>query len=204
MTNVKELLRSADPLRSEPGLSLQHRNVQRAALLAAASIAKPSEKATRKSSVRLFAFLAAAVIVVLFLGERVWSPRILDVHAAVRFEMRLAEDRPAPGLREVKIAGKGQPIYLHTEVLASNADIASARVVPDGNFYDVSIGFKTSAAKRMRAATASHIGRPVAFLIDGRVTMAPVLAGTIADDAQITGNFTKREAERIVKGIIGR
>ena len=204
MTNVKELLWNADPLRNEPAVSPQHRDAQRMAVLAAASIAKRPENATRKSSVRLFAFLAVAVIVVLFVGERVWSPRVLDVHAAVRFEMRLAEDRPAPGLREVKIAGRDHPIYLHAEVVANNADIAAAHVVPDGSFYGVDIEFKASGAKRMRVATSSHIGKPVAFLIDGRVIMAPVVAGPIDDYAQITGNFTKGEAERIVKGIIGR
>lgn len=203
MTNLKELLQNADPWRSEPVVFSRRRDAQRMAVLAAIAIAKRPEEATRKSSLRLFAFFAAAVLVVLFLGQRVWSPRILDVHAAVRFEMRLAEDRPAPGLREVKIAGRDLPIYLHAEVIANNADIAAAHVVPDGNFYGVSIDFKASGAKRMRGATASHIGKPIAFLIDGRVVMAPVVAGPIDDHAEITGDFTESEAERIVKGIIG-
>lgn len=96
------------------------------------------------------------------------------------------------------------PIYLHAEVIANNADIAAAHIVPDGNFYDVDIEFKTSGATRMRAATASHIGRPVAFLIDGQVIMAPVVVAPVGSYAEITGNFTKREAERVVKGIIGK
>lgn len=204
MNNVKELLRDADPLRIEPAVSSQHRDAQRMAMLAAALIAKRPQEATRKSTVRLLAFLAAAVVVVLVFGERVWSPRILDVHAAVRFEMRLAEDGPGPGLREVRIAGRDYPIYLHAEVVANNADIAAARVAADGNFYDVDIKFRTPAAKRMRVATANHIGKPVAFIIDGRVVMAAVIAGPIGGYAKITGNFTKGEAERIVKGIIGR
>lgn len=204
MTNVKELLRTADPLRHEPVVSLQHRAAQRTAMLAAASSANRGEEAAPKSTLRLFVFLVAAVIIVLFLSERVWSPRILGVHAAVRFEMRFVEDRPAPGLREVKIAGKDHPIYLHAEVIANNADIASAHVVPDGAFYGVEIEFKASGAKRMRMATASHIGKPVAFLIDGRVIMAPVLVGRIGDGAQITGNFSEGEAERIVNGIVGK
>lgn len=204
MNNLKELLQDADPLRNEPAGSSEHRDAQRMAVLAAASRANRREEATPQSKVRLFAFLAVAVIVVLFLGERVWSPLILEAHAAVRFEMRLAEDRRAAGLREAKIAGKDHPIYLHAEVIANNADIAAAHIVPDGNFYDVDIEFKTSGATRMRAATASHIGRPVAFLIDGQVIMAPVVVAPIGSYAEITGNFTKREAERIVKGIIGK
>jgi hypothetical protein len=203
MNNIKELLQGADPLRNEPAVSSQHRVAQRMAVLAAVSVAKRPEAVTPKSRVRLFAFLVAAVAVVVFVGERVWSPRILGVHAAVRFEMRLAENQPASGLREVKIAGKGRPIYLHAEVIESNADIAAAHVVRDGNFYKVSIEFKAAGAKRMREATAKHLGRPIAFLIDGRVIMAPAVAGTIDDYAEIDGNFTKGEADRIVKGIIG-
>jgi preprotein translocase subunit SecD len=53
----------------------------------------------------------------------------------------------------------------------------------------------------MRAATASHIGKPVAILLDGLVVMAPVLRTPIGASARITGSFTRAQAERIVKGI---
>ena len=53
----------------------------------------------------------------------------------------------------------------------------------------------------MLAATASHIGKPVAILIDGDVVMAPVLTGLISTSAVIDGNYTRAEAERIVDGI---
>jgi len=204
MNDIKELLQYADPMRSEPAVPSEHRDAQRTAVLAAASIAKRPKAALPKSRVRLVAFLAAVVLVILFLGQRVWSPLILDVHAAVRFEMRLAEDRPAPGLREVKVPGRDLPIYLHSEVVVNNADIAKAQVIRDGSFYNVGIEFKAEGAQKMRTATAGHIGKPFAILLDGKVIMTPVVHAAISDYAEITGNFSKAEAERVVNGIIGK
>ena len=53
----------------------------------------------------------------------------------------------------------------------------------------------------MRAATANHIGKHVAILLDGQVVMAPVIRSPIGAAAEITGNYTKSQAERIVRGI---
>ena len=53
----------------------------------------------------------------------------------------------------------------------------------------------------MRQATAAHIGRPVAILIDGQVVMAPVVCSTIGSSAMSTGNFTRADAARIADGI---
>jgi preprotein translocase subunit SecD len=53
----------------------------------------------------------------------------------------------------------------------------------------------------MRQATATHVGRPVALLIDGDVVSAPVVRSPMSDSAVISGNFTRAEAERIAEGI---
>jgi preprotein translocase subunit SecD len=68
----------------------------------------------------------------------------------------------------------------------------------------VLVQFNASGAEKMRVATGKHIGKPVAILIDSQVIMAPVLRSPIDTSAEITGNFTKADAERIVKGIIGK
>jgi len=53
----------------------------------------------------------------------------------------------------------------------------------------------------MRQATANHIGKPVAVLIDGEVVTAPVLRGPISTLGLISGDYTRAEANRIVSGI---
>lgn len=44
----------------------------------------------------------------------------------------------------------------------------------------------------------------VAILLDGKVIVAPVLRLPIDTSAEIDGNFTRADAERIVKGIVGK
>jgi preprotein translocase subunit SecD len=56
----------------------------------------------------------------------------------------------------------------------------------------------------MRQATANHIGRPLAILIDGEVITAPVVRGPISTSALISGDYTRAEADRIVNGIVIR
>ncbi len=204
MKNITELLQDADPLRHGSEPSSSQRDVQRRAVLAAASTAQGHETATWRSRATLLAVFAAIVIVGLFLGERMWFPVIRDVHASIRFEVRLAEERPAPGLREAKVSGTNRSIYLHDETVVTNGDISAAQANRVGSVYKVIVKFKPSGAEKMRIATGEHIGKPVAILIDGEVIMAPVLRSPIDTSAEITGNFTKAEAERIVKGIIGK
>jgi preprotein translocase subunit SecD len=143
------------------------------------------------------------VIAASFLGALVWSMFISDLQAAIRFEVRLAEDRPASGLHEAKVSGSHRSVYLHDEVIVTNGDIAAARVVQGGgpSQYAISIEFNASGAEKMRAATGNHIGKPVAILLDGQVIMAPLLRTTIGPSAEITGNYTRTQAERIVRGI---
>jgi hypothetical protein len=204
MTKISDLLRDADPLRHEPMFPLDQQNLHRAAVLAAASGARAPSGVRSRPRTAVFATVALAVIVTAFLGSRVWSVFVSDLQAAaIRFEVRLAEDRPAIGLREVKLFGPDRSIYLHDEMVVTNSDIAVARVAPGvrPSEYVVAIEFNPSGAEKMRAATANHIGKPIAILLDGQVVMAPVLRTLIGASARITGNFTRTQAERIVKGI---
>lgn len=205
MNDIRELLQDADPIRHESSTSLERRDAQRRAILAAVSSGEERAEAITKSRSRaaFFIMVACIVLLALFLGNRLWSPLVQDVHASVRFEVRLAENKPGPGLRAAEISGTDRPIYLHEEVVVTNGDISAARVIPVGDAYAVSIEFNKAGAKKMREATGKHIGKPVAILLDGQVVMAPVLRSPIDTSAEITDSFTKTEAEKVVNGIIG-
>jgi preprotein translocase subunit SecD len=133
------------------------------------------------------------MMIALFLGARMWSSFVIDLQAAVRFEVRLAEDRPAPGLREAKVSGSNRSVYLHDEVIVTNSDIAQARVVQGSgpSQYGVSVEFNASGAEKMRRATRNHIGRPVAILLDGQVVVAPALRTLIGASAVISGDYPR-------------
>lgn len=203
MKAIGDLLREADPLQREPTWPPDERDLRRQALLAAASASATRAGFRWRSRIAALASVTLMLLVISFLGSRVWSPFGDDVQAAVHFEVRLAEDKPAPGLREAKVSDSNRSVYLHDEVIVDNGDIEAAQVV-QGNSpsrYAVDIKFNASGAEKMRAATANHLGKPMAILLDGQVAMAPVLRSPIAASALITGSFTRTQAERIVKGI---
>jgi hypothetical protein len=204
MKNIRERLRDADPVRDEPPFRWDQHDFRRQAILAAASAAPAPAGVRSRSRMAVLATIALIVIAGSFLGSRVWSVFVGDLQAAaVRFEVRLAEDGPASGLHMVKVSGSERSVYLHDEVIVTNGDIAVARVVPGPGpeEYSVGIEFKASGAQKMRAATGNHIGKLLAILLDGRVVMAPVLRTPISASARITDNFTRPQAEKIVNGI---
>ena len=202
MKTIRELLQDTDPFQLEPTWPSDQRDLRRQEVIAAASAGRGRGGMRSRSRIAAFAAVASVAIAAPFLGSRGWSLFVGDLRAAVRFEMRLAEDKPAPGLREVKVSGSDRSIYLHDEVVVSNSDIAAARLVEESPAkYSVGIEFNAAGAEKIRAATGGHIGRPVALLLDGQVVMAPVVRASLGASAMITGNFTKSQAERIVEGI---
>lgn len=203
MKSIRELLQDADPLRYEPTWPSGRRDFRRQAVLAAASGTRASAGAGSRSRIAVFATAVLMVIAATLLGAFVWSLFNSDLQAAIRFELRLAEDRPASGLRPAKVSGSDRSVYLHDEVIATNSDIVAARVVQGAGTsqYGVSIEFNASGAEKMRIATGDHMGKPVAILLDGQVVVAPTLRSPIGASAVIDGNYTKAQAERIVRGI---
>jgi len=199
MKDLPALLKDADPLGDERPRADHERRALRNAILDAP--ASRQNAPSRRSLVVTAGVLALAALAG---GFGIWSRGSVDVVAAVRFEVRLAEDSPAPSLREVTISG-GRRIYLHPEVVISNADIAHAEVAGgDGGPFGVSFTLTAEGAAKMQRATEGHIGRPLAILLDGEVAVAPVVRAAITTAGSLTGRYTRAEAERIAAGILGR
>jgi hypothetical protein len=199
MSTLTDILRDADPLTYEAPPAILEHHARRRALLQSA------HEHVDTSCPRRTLLLAAAVSMLAIGAGVVWSRVALEAVASVRFEARLAEEQPGPGLREA-VAEGGRRIYLHAETVVVNSDILRAELVPGSSpsVFSVSLTLTTAGAEQMRRATASHIGQPLAILIDGELVMAPVIRSPITSSALITGNFTRAQAERIVAGIIGR
>lgn len=201
--NVRELLRDADPLRDEDMYSPERRDLCRQEVLATGSCAGPPRAAKSTSRAGMFAVVMLLVIAASVFALRAWSPLITEVQAAVRFEMRLAEERPGPGLREAKVSDSGRSVWLHDQALITNSDIVAAKVIAGekASEYDVDLKFSPAASEKIQAATSKHVNRPVAMLIDGRVIAAPVVRDAMTNSAVVSGHFTRTQAQRIVNGI---
>jgi hypothetical protein len=202
MNTLTDRLRDADPLRHEPQRPPGERDRLRLAVVAAGSGVAAASTRSLQSRFALVAALALIALAGAWTGSWFWS-RGTTLQAAVRFEVRLAEDSPAAGLQMVRIPGSDRVIYLHQAVVVSNDDIAQSRVIPADRLsrFGISVEFTKAGAEKMRQATANHVGKPVAILIDGEVVAVPRLRAPIGASATISGDYTQAEAERIVNGM---
>jgi len=126
--------------------------------------------------------------------------------AVTAFEMRLAETQPAAGLVEAEVPDSSTKVYLHREAIVTNADVVEARVVSGITSvnFNVAVTFNSAGAAKMARATASHIDKPVAILINGRVIAAPIVRSQITDQAVISGDFDNSQATAIAAGLTRR
>jgi preprotein translocase subunit SecD len=204
MKTVRDILREADPVPHEPHRLEGERDRLLQAVIAAASDVTAPSSTWFRAPVALLATVTVMIIATVAVGSRIWSQGGATLQAAaVRLEVRLAEDHPTVGLREARVSGSDRVVYLHEEIIVTNGDIAQSRVVQGDSpsHFGVGMEFNAAGTQKMRQATANHVGRPVAFLIDGDVVTAPVLRSPISASAVISGDYTKAEAERIVNGI---
>ena len=129
-----------------------------------------------------------------------------DKAGAIKFEMRLAENEPAKGLREAQVEGTTRKVYLHMEPALTNKDIAAAQATTgEDNKPAVEVRLTEVGAKKLAKLSEAHQGKPVAILLDDKVILAPLVRDSITEGkAMITGSFTKEKAEKIAKGIQGQ
>lgn len=202
MNTVRDILHDADPLRHEPSPRPEDRDRLRRAVVTAASetdvLPRPRFRAVAVPGVAVLLVLG-----ILAAGSQIWRQGGATLQAAIRFEVRLAEDQPGPGLRQARVAASDRVVYLYPDVVVWNEDIGRTEVIQSGDasHFGIRVEFTVAGAQKMRRATAGHVGGPVAILIDGEVIAAPVLRSPIAASAMISGDYTKAEAGMIADGI---
>jgi preprotein translocase subunit SecD len=196
MKTLTNLLHDTDPIHYEPPPS-----DARWAALRQQVIGSRPESTPERTRVPRRVFATGLATAVAALAYVALSEQTGPAYAAVRFEVRLAETQPAPGLVVAQVPDSTELIYLHSDAIAGNDDIVQTFVTPDGTRFSVGVELSQDAGERMRRATSAHVGRPVAILIDGTVVMAPTVRGAIGSSAMITGDFSYADAERIANGM---
>jgi preprotein translocase subunit SecD len=130
-----------------------------------------------------------------------------NLTAATRLEIRLAETQPSTGLVEATVGRSDRKIFLNDSVVISNEDVMGARVFrsDDGSGFNVGIFFSGQGSEKISAeAVESHVGKPVAILVDGDVIAVAILRGLVRQKALIIGGFTKAEADEIATALKGK
>ena len=203
MTTLQSLLVAADPVRHEDGPSGDRRaRLRHAIITAAARVEAPPGVALHSAP----AAILVSLIVIIFIGAMVgffWSGDGGVAQAAVRFEVHLAEDHAASGLRSARVGGSDRIIYLHPEIVVANGDIARSTVIQGStpSQFWIDVRLNAAGAEKMRQATMNHLGRPIAILIDGEVVMVPTVKSPIGAAATISGDFSRADAQRIADGM---
>ena len=122
------------------------------------------------------------------------------------FEVRLASHEKVEGWEMVSGPGpENVPIWISPEVALTNRDVA--RAYPSRTLENkpcVGVFLTEEGALKFARLTKSHLHELLAIMIDGRVTMAPIInSEIIGGQAIIQGNFTEEETESIAKELSG-
>jgi preprotein translocase subunit SecD len=120
----------------------------------------------------------------------------------VDVEFRLAENQPGENLTEYKFRNFDKKFYLHQEVLCSNSDFMSARVVKWKDEYAVEVNFTDTGKIKWAETTGNNIGKNIAMLVNGELVTCPVVRAKIDKGiAIINGGFSEEKAKIIAQGI---
>lgn len=83
--------------------------------------------------------------------------------------------------------------------------VEECRVVPNpvakGDF-SIRIKLNDAGGKLLRTLTKSHRNQALAIIVNGEILSAPVVREEIGSDFEITGNFSREQAEKLAAGIL--
>jgi preprotein translocase subunit SecD len=124
----------------------------------------------------------------------------------VKIEFRLGQKEEGKGLEKMMRPGsKDQFIYVHKKAVLTNADIASAKVVKRGKgrsrFPALQFTFAKSSRDKVSKWTSENVGKHIAIFVDDKLFAAAKIHEKLSQEAELSGNFTEEEAQRIAKGI---
>jgi preprotein translocase subunit SecD len=90
-------------------------------------------------------------------------------------------------------------VYLLGETYVTGKSLKDAKTTFDNLGRPVvTLEFDKEGAEKFDQATAANVGRQIAIVLDGKVISAPVVQERISGgNAQISGNFTTAEAQRL-------
>jgi preprotein translocase subunit SecD len=124
--------------------------------------------------------------------------------ADAKLAFHLAEAKPTEGWKEVTESGTGRKIFVEPKAVLTGHDVATAATVVLGGFPAISVTFTKTGGVKMAKLTQENKGKMLAIFVNGKLISAPVIRSKMADQAVITGHFTRAEAEKIAKEISGK
>lgn len=113
------------------------------------------------------------------------------------FELRRVLRESAPGSFEVPTAD-GSSLRVAPEVILSERDVIQVEVgppiPPTIPHFTVYLHFNANAAQRLHDASDRLLGEQLAFVLEGRVLIAPLVNSRIDSPVMIADSFTREQA----------
>jgi preprotein translocase subunit SecD len=146
--------------------------------------------------------LAAPII----LGLRFLFPQVVSAaeEKTDNFAVYIGERAPSAGLKEAKVEGKnGGVIFLPQTPVVTAVHIADSQAVRDsaGN-WAVEVAFNKPGKRKLGTATGENLLKEIAIVVKGKVISTATIRGKVADRIQITGTYSKLEAETLADEIL--
>jgi preprotein translocase subunit SecD len=127
-----------------------------------------------------------------------------DEHRAPcpRIEVSVVADMPSDSGRSVALSD-GKRVLLTGAPLLTSIDVAGAHASLTEGQYVLNLDMTAGAALRVQAFTEQHVGRTMAFLVDGRIIRTPTIKDPITGNGFLIGPFARAEAERLANALNG-
>ncbi len=118
-------------------------------------------------------------------------------------EFRLAKRTSSAGSQQYKMVNTKEILYLNEEVLMSNENFESAKVIMLRDKPVIEVTLNSNGKEQFAEITGANIGSQLGMVIDGKLFSAPkILAQVKKGILQIDGLLSREEAELISKQII--
>jgi preprotein translocase subunit SecD len=99
------------------------------------------------------------------------------------------------GRSNVFLVVEREPVVSGLDVRDAKAEVAHRGGGGETDNYMISFSLKAGAAYRFGEWTDKNVGRYLAVVLNGKARSAPYIKSRITDSGQITGSFTKQQAE---------
>ena len=115
-------------------------------------------------------------------------------------EVSIVADNPKDASRHIASNG-GKLISLTEKPLLTIHDFTTANVSLTESQIVLNVTMTPDSAKRVQTFTASHIGKRIAFLVNGRIINTPKIQDPITGNGFLIGPFREDEARTLADSI---
>ena len=118
------------------------------------------------------------------------------------FAIRAASTSPVSGWQQIASPDRDRVLWIAPTNDLTSVDIEHAEPVTSSDgFPALAIVLTDDGAKKMAALSATRLGQPIAFLLDGKLIWAPVVRARMEREALISGGpegLTADEVQRLL------